>query len=257
MIAMAILPLLFVSTVMMLRCCSKAGRLGRTEAMLGVQILFILLLGTVLVTISTPIAREALAAKTELLESCKIGERTRPLYVQYQVLQSFRSNATCAAKSSVAQCSGFQATRETAMLQRWETTLKCAGFCFYPNVTANDKKPDMVDLYPPSLFTTVPFQGSCSAMAARNMESYVADIAQQLQFEGLFLIGLSVLQGFFVMKATATKRDEYDHMKMQELRDRFTAIARQDAGDLTRQDLLQFLKVHQWQLADYGSLKTP
>jgi hypothetical protein len=53
--------------------------------------------------------------------------------------------------------------------------------------------------YPQPLFYPVALAGSCSSMAGRDMSSFIKDIGNQLQIEGMFLISVSIILGFIHM----------------------------------------------------------
>jgi len=207
-IGCAAIPFLFVITVSFLLCCGHRASGARTEqTLLGTALLFILLLGGVLLSVSQPIMKQTLLGKTDLLDNCQNSIKTHPLWMEYASLESLRSTADCKTKFSVEQCNGFKESEHSLVLKQFEETLLCAGFCFYPQAGSSS--------YPPALFTNFPEHGSCSAMAARNMESFVDDMAKQLLLEGLFLIGATIVQGFLMVlglcnkKSNARKRAGY------------------------------------------------
>jgi len=187
------------------------------QTMYGASLLFVLLLGATLVSISEPMTKQAMLSQQEFVHTCEGGLRTQPLYKEYQTLQKLRTSANCTGRASVAECSGYKETTESVWLQKFETSLQCSGYCFYPkNVSEAEVKRMTQPLkassmksksfYPQALFTNVNLQGSCSAMAARSMESYVSDMSNQLLYEGFFLIGAAVLQGFIMMWVSTSKR---------------------------------------------------
>jgi len=221
-LCVASIPALFMLTVIMLFACGSRKAGAQTEqTMLVAALLFTLLLGSMLLLISQPIARTAHAEAMELTGKCKTGVQSSRLYKEYMGLQKLRDNATCAALASVESCSGFQSTPESQALKKFEQTYLCSGFCFYPKVAPSplstgangkallqlDKKvfssssatSQSPDVYPPALFSNTKYQGSCSAMAARDMESFVGDMSEQLMWEGFFLIGASILQSFLMV----------------------------------------------------------
>lgn len=197
------IPVLFTITVIMLGNCGHRSSGSTSEqTLLGAAVLFVLFFGCMLLVVSMPIAEQALAYKADFLSSCKTGAKTHALYAEYQVLQKLRSDSACADMVSVEECSGYKETSQSITLRNFEESLTCAGFCYYPKV-ANST----ANFYPPALFTKAAFQGSCSAMAARNMESFVSDMSRQLMFEGFFLMGASVLQGFLMLFGNVAKKD--------------------------------------------------
>jgi len=196
------IPALFALTAIMLRMCGRRSAGAHTEqTMISAVVLFVLLLGAMLVTIAEPITQQANSAKTEFLVNCKTGHKTQPLYKEYTALQSLRSTEACASKGSVEECEGFNATSSSTTLKQFEESMQCSGFCYYPDLKAT------TDFYPPALFTTQKLQGSCSAMAGRNMESFVSDMSRQLSLQGFFLIAASIVQGFMMLLSPMAKKE--------------------------------------------------
>jgi len=203
----AAIPVLFLFTLTLLLKCGHRGSGARTEqTMFGAALLFILLLGTMLVVLSEPLTEQAVWGKTEFAVHCETGFKTRPLYLEYQALQKLRNSTACAAKTSVEECSGFERTSQSQVLQQFEQSLQCTGFCYHPKRCSSGGARTK-NCYPQALFTDLKLMGSCSAMAARNMESFVNDMSKQLMFEGLFLIAASIIQGFLALLGQMGKRD--------------------------------------------------
>lgn len=215
-VCVACVPILFLITGLLLKSCSRRGA-ATQHTMFGASLLFILLIGSILVTISQPMTEMALWSKQQFLNNCETGPLTRPLYMEYKALQKLRKDSACAALESVEKCSGFQQTPSSIWLQKFETYLQCAGFCYYPKILkeATNTSQPVPSQYPPALFTDKAFQGSCSAMAARDMESFVSDMSNQLLYEGFFLIGAAILQGFVMMFAGSDKQDLINRKKQE------------------------------------------
>lgn len=193
-----VIPTIFMLTVFLLNKCVRGGVTQPDQTILGCALLFILLLGSTLVTIAEPMTLQARMSTQDLLVNCESSMMTRPLFTEYQALQKLRSTPLCAKKASIEECADYKATTESAWLQKWEEYMRCSGFCFYPKEASKATK----SLYPPALFTNVQLQGSCSAGAARDLESFVSDMSNQLMYEGFFLIGAAVLLGLVVMWAS-------------------------------------------------------
>lgn len=193
------IPVLFILTVGTLLLCG--GRGARTElTMFGASGIFILLLGSVLLIAAEPIGDTARWAKSQFLSNCETSSLTHPLYAEYQKLQKLRSESSCISQFSIEQCAGYMETNQATVLKLFEQRLECAGFCFYP-LSASNTTDNMgaANSYPPALFTSIAYQGSCSAMAGRDMGGFAYDISRQLMWEGFFLVGAAVLQGLLML----------------------------------------------------------
>lgn len=97
-------------------------------------------LGLGLIWASVPLQMHSQQAHHELLEQCRFGARTAPLYAYYSVLLNIRKRPDCIMQATVEQCDGFQERFPyTGFLKHLELTYACSGFC-YQNVTGPPPK---------------------------------------------------------------------------------------------------------------------
>lgn len=193
---------------------------------------FMLAVGTIFIIAGLPIVKEARVAQTELFDDCKTGTKTRNLFVASQALQALRSTPKCAKEMTVEDCDGFEDTPYTGLLKYMETTFQCSGFCYdstgvprgalwrkgptedTPSLmqtgsmssdtsnragletekqeAATHSEGIILDV-PPSLFSKELYMVSCDGMAARDMAHYVGRIGNEIYFQGLLLVTLSLV----------------------------------------------------------------
>jgi len=214
------LPIILISVVsavalfytVVLSCSLCKGRVRQEQTFLNIAILFVLLLGTVFVTMSTPIQGQARLATSELMFNCQSGLLSEPLYHAYQNLQTLRKTPSCAGNFSVEDCAGYEKSDLNSIIKGMENRMGCSGFCFYPNASANVSATPASAMnasygYPPALFSKAGMQGSCSAMAARDMEGFALDMGTRLQWEGYFLMAASIVQGLLLVAGSCVKQE--------------------------------------------------
>jgi hypothetical protein len=215
-----VVPLFFLLVLCLLLSRGTGHTARQEQTLFSVAILFIMLLGALFVTMSTPIQNQAQLANLELMFQCKTGIRTQPLYNKYQQLQGIRNQSSCASKRSVDQCDGFSSglnsssVNYTDVLQGIEKRMQCSGFCFVPTVTngtnataASAGSASASGGYPLALFSKASMSGSCSAMAARDMNNFAYDVGTKLEWEGYFLMAASILQGFLIVTGSCVKNE--------------------------------------------------
>lgn len=61
------------------------------------------------------------------------------------------------------------------------------------------------DAYPPALFSNSKFQFSCDGTAARDMRDFAGDMGNQLWYQGLYLVTISIGTGFLKLFGFCTK----------------------------------------------------
>lgn len=188
---------------------------------------FMLMVGVLFVILSIPLNHEAISGHQEIFNSCETGPRTHELYITSQSLQALRSTPSCANEISVEYCSGYFKTPYSVVLKHMERQLKCSGFCYnpgallLPNSTsasllvpgasfpAGGPAPPLSNVVPyaPSLFSLANYEASCDGMTARMMRHVVGGIAEQIFWEGVLLVSVSVFVGLLMLGSTCKNRD--------------------------------------------------
>eukprot|EP00928_Gymnodinium_smaydae_P071565 TRINITY_DN55112_c0_g1_i1.p1 TRINITY_DN55112_c0_g1~~TRINITY_DN55112_c0_g1_i1.p1 ORF type:complete len:576 (-),score=117.51 TRINITY_DN55112_c0_g1_i1:67-1659(-) len=125
------LPIFYVCTVSLV---FKRGALQNIneQTILTIMAVFLGILGFCMMTISMPMFYYSTNTYKEITYSCASGYATRELYLTSQALQVLRNQTSCASRLSVRECTGFQPTIYTDVLQNMEATYRCSGYCFDP-----------------------------------------------------------------------------------------------------------------------------
>jgi len=100
------------------------------QTFMGLASVFLCAVGIIMLVTSMTLQTNADAAYLELWSNCGSGRLTSDLFHTYQQLYILRVQPGCADKSSVEDCSGFEASDSTAVLKDMEYHMACTGFCF-------------------------------------------------------------------------------------------------------------------------------
>jgi len=190
---------------------------------------FICMLGVILVLSSLALYWNGYQVTSALSYSCKGSAVTRDTRQYYMNLLALRKGPECAAKFSVAECSGFPNAAPPAYsdyLLALESNFYCSGFCYTTGASlaqTNSSLPEVADkpasgflekeqtnvlaqeaskrlhrelTLPPALFTQNPYKTSCDGAASRNLQFLALRISQVWWAIGCAMIGLSALVGF-------------------------------------------------------------
>jgi len=165
---------------------------------------FVMTLGVFFVMLSVPMMHEANKAHLELFTQCNSAPRTRGLYHTWQALHMLRQERACSTQLSVERCGGYQLTSYSLVLKYMETHYQCSGFCFQPTHTVNGTS------LATSLFSRGAFEASCDASAARDMKQFAGAAAEQVFYEGFFLVAIAATLGLIKMCALFKLQGDYD-----------------------------------------------
>jgi len=68
-------------------------------------------------------------------------------------------------------------------------------------------------VYPPTLFSTMNFQATCDGMAARDTQYFLSNAADELYYEGVYLLMISIAIGFLKLMGFCVKDNIFSQMR--------------------------------------------
>jgi len=203
---------LFLLVVGLIAAC------GRNEAksdnsLLTIGTMFISLLGASAFVGSIPMTYRG-EAYTRGLHSCNHGAKAYGLSMAYSELNHLRTQKSCASRTTVEICKGFNRTEFTTLLKQMEDRYRCSGWCTLPQVVnaSKDSSPlaaRMNYAYPPTLFSTANHQATCDGMVKREIELRFKDYGLDLFLEGTYLIAVSIGVGFLKLIGACMMRHRF------------------------------------------------
>lgn len=213
---------------------------ARTEqTMLLIANSFVTLLGVSVLLLAFPLTQAAVSFSTDVMQHCEFGAGLRELHNTSMEMDKLRRDPACAIRISIENCSGYVATEHSEILRAMEDRYRCSGWCVAQAASAGllqlearspwaseeplggrpgrggklarrALKPEETALlevgvkYPPTLFSRANFDSSCDGMTARSIRMSLVDVADELFYEGIYLMTVSVLIGFLTLAGACT-----------------------------------------------------
>jgi hypothetical protein len=107
------------------------------HSILLIASLFLTLLGTLLLLLSTPLASGVESAYLDLWNNCQFGMYTKELAEASQALSILRAMPDCRDHVTIETCKGYKFSPQARVLQAMENNFRCSGFCYQPSVNAS------------------------------------------------------------------------------------------------------------------------
>lgn len=185
------------------------------DTMMTVGACFVTLLGLALLAVSSPMSTAVEAVTHDIWSNCRFGASTRELFDSSASLQALRARSPCQEEESIEQCVGYAETPAATALKAMELEWRCSGFCYSPPSDGSDSAASALRValslprcqdgapppcetlpYPHTLFSLEDRHLSCDGVAAREINSFGKEAAEQLFVQGVMLVLVPVLVGF-------------------------------------------------------------
>mmetsp|Transcript_56774 Transcript_56774/g.169005 ORF Transcript_56774/g.169005 Transcript_56774/m.169005 type:complete len:159 (+) Transcript_56774:2-478(+) len=82
-----------------------------------------------------------------------------------------------------------------------------------PPALLPDGVPRTTYVYPPTLFSTLNHAATCDGMAARDMQYFLVDTADQMNYEGVYLMIISICIGFLKLLGFCMKDNIFSNLR--------------------------------------------
>lgn len=193
-------------------CCFVASqsRMQSDSTMLTIGTCFLTLLGVLLLVVSSPLRTTIYSTSNDIWANCQFGAATHDYYDTAVTLNALRAQPECKALPSVEQCAGYVSSPEATKLKEMEATWHCSGFCYEsPNAELQGEMaalgglslpfcrdappPCKTSPFPPTLFSQRNDEVSCDGIAARDINTFGKEVADQSFYEGVCLVIIALL----------------------------------------------------------------
>lgn len=171
------------------------------QNMLTMSSTFLSALGILLILFGGPMVDAASSGSAEFNgNNCRIGTKTKQLYIASMELESLRSEKYCSQQTSVEDCEGFkwyQKQSEALILKTMESDYQCSGMC-----QGRDKKGEWI--YPPTLFSKADYKVSCDGQTSRHLYNFAEELSKQIVAEGIMLVAVALMFTFYQLVGFGT-----------------------------------------------------
>jgi hypothetical protein len=198
--------------------------------MLNVGTMFITLVGGIALLIAYPLRGTATTIGTELIQQSRYGPRTYEIFRTSLELQYLRNQTGCRNLTSIELCAGYVETPTTELMREMEFSLRCSGWGVRASGTTSggtqapidapleprairahgrlpavrslasadraDATEPLTPSTPRTLFSLQQHPASCDGMAGRKMKYFLEDVSDELFYEGVYLLCISIVVGF-------------------------------------------------------------
>lgn len=193
-------------------CCFVAShsRMQSDSAMLTIGTCFLTLFGVSLLVVSSPLRTTIYSTANDIWANCQFGPATHEYYDAAVTLNALRAQPECKELPSVELCEGYVNSPSAAKLKEMEVNWHCSGFCYEnPNAELQGEMaalggislpfcrdappPCKTSPFPPTLFSQTNDEVSCDGIAARDINTFGKEVADQSFYEGVCLVIIALL----------------------------------------------------------------